>query len=274
MQTEISDPTGRSNEKDSRKIEQWALAAVLRIFRLGQLPNGFSPDEASYGYNGYSLLHTGRDRFGEWLPLFADNFGDLIAASYMWLTVPSIALFGLDEFAVRLPAALVGIVTVWVAYKLGAAFYDAWAGLLTALFLAISPWHIQVSRYAERSPLLPLVFCLGLFLFLRWQQKQKKELLWSALAFALCLYSYASARVFVPLYVLGAALIYSSYLCSHTPPRTSGNIHLCPARSPRRLSLDQRSRYGTRPLPPALGTVGMAAKLLLLLQSELSLLQR
>ncbi|MFT5087942.1 MAG: 4-amino-4-deoxy-L-arabinose transferase-like glycosyltransferase [Candidatus Latescibacterota bacterium] len=220
MQTEISDPPGRSNEKDSRKIEQWALAAVLilaavlRIFRLGQLPNGFSPDEASYGYNGYSLLHTGRDRFGEWLPLFADNFGDLIAASYMWLTVPSIALFGLDEFAVRLPAALVGIATVWVAYKLGTAFYDAWAGLLTALFLAISPWHIQVSRYAERSPLLPLLFCLGLFLFLRWQQKQKKELLWSALAFALCLYSYASARVFVPLYVLGAALIYSSSLWS------------------------------------------------------------
>jgi 4-amino-4-deoxy-L-arabinose transferase-like glycosyltransferase len=170
MQTEISDPPGRSNEKDSRKIEQWALAAVLilaavlRIFRLGQLPNGFSPDEASYGYNGYSLLHTSRDRFGEWLPLFADNFGDLIAASYMWLTVPSIALVGLDANA-------------WVAYKLGTAFYDAWAGLLTALFLAISPWHIQVSRYAERSPLLPLLFCLGLFLFLRWQQKQKKELL-------------------------------------------------------------------------------------------------
>lgn len=167
MQTEISDPTGRSNEKDSRKIEQWALAAVLRIFRLGQLPNGFSPDEASYGYNGYSLLHTGRDRFGEWLPLFADNFGDLIAASYMWLTVPSIALFGLDEFAVRLPAALVGIVTVWVAYKLGAAFYDAWAGLLTALVLFGVVPFFALATEAKKGTAVERLGLRSLPLFLR-----------------------------------------------------------------------------------------------------------
>ena len=205
--------TTSKGERELKK-ERWALAAVLalaaalRLYRLGQLPNGFSPDEASYGYNGYSLLRTGRDRFGEWLPLFADNFGDLIAASYMWLTAPSIALFCLNEFAVRLPAALVGTATVWTTYKLGTEFRDRWVGLLAAFFLAISPWHIQISRYAERSPLLPLLFCLGLFFFLRWQRHKKNELLWSAFAFALCLYSYASARVFVPLFVLGAALVY------------------------------------------------------------------
>ncbi len=217
MQTQTAAVQQTTSRERERKIERWALAAVLvaaaalRLFHLGQLPNGFSPDEASYGYNGYSLLHTGRDRFGEWLPLFADNFGDLIAASYMWLTVPSIALFGLDEFSVRLPAALIGIATVWVVYQLGVVLYDTWAGLLSAFFLAISPWHIQISRYAERSPLLPLLFCLGLLFFLRWQHK-KNALLWSALAFALCLYSYASARVFVPLYILGTGLIYREAL--------------------------------------------------------------
>ena len=82
-----------------------ALAAVAHFYGLANIPNGFSPDEASYGYHGYSFLLTGRDRFGNAFPLFADNFGDLISTSYMWLTVPSIWLFGLDEFAVRLPAA-------------------------------------------------------------------------------------------------------------------------------------------------------------------------
>ena len=143
------------------------LAALARLYRLANIPNGFSPDEASYGYNGYSFLLTGRDRFGNAFPLFADNFGDLISTSYMWLTVPSIWLFGLDEFAVRLPAALAGIVTVFVLYKLGEAVVNRWVGLVAALLLAISPWHIQVSRYAERSQLLPLFFCLGLWLFLR-----------------------------------------------------------------------------------------------------------
>jgi hypothetical protein len=149
------------------------LAALARLYRLANIPNGFSPDEASYGYNGYSFLLTGRDRFGNAFPLFADNFGDLISTSYMWLTVPSIWLFGLDEFAVRLPAALAGIVTVFVLYKLG-----------------------------------PLFFCLGLWLFLRWRKEGGRKLLWSVLCFGLCFYTYASARVFAPLFIAGAALLY------------------------------------------------------------------
>lgn len=180
------------------------LAALARLYRLANIPNGFSPDEASYGYNGYSFLLTGRDRFGNAFPLFADNFGDLISTSYMWLTVPSIWLFGLDEFAVRLPAALAGIVTVFVLYKLGGAVVNRWVGLVAALLLAISPWHIQVSRYAERSQLLPLFFCLGLWLFLRWRKEGGRKLLWSVL----CFYTYASARVFAPLFIAGAALLY------------------------------------------------------------------
>jgi len=138
-------------------------AALVRLYRLADIPNGFSPDEASYGYNGYSFLLTGRDRFGEALPLFTDNFGDLIATSYMWLTAPAIALFGLGEFAVRLPAALIGTATVYVLYLLGSAVAGRGTGLLAALLLAISPWHVQISRYAERSPLLALCFCWACF---------------------------------------------------------------------------------------------------------------
>ena len=185
-----------------------ALAAVVRLYRLAEIPNGFSPDEASYGYNGYSLLLTGKDRFGNALPLFADNFGDLISTSYMWLTVPSIWLFGLDEFAVRLPAACVGTATVFVLYKLGEIVANRWVGVLSALLLAISPWHVQVSRYAECSPLLLLCFCLGLLLFLHWREHGGHKLLWSALCFGLCFYTYASARVFAPLFVGGVVLFY------------------------------------------------------------------
>ncbi len=197
-------------------IATLALAGLVRLYRLGEIPNGFSPDEASYGYNGYSLLLTGKDRFGHAFPLFADNFGDLIATSYMWLTVPAIALFGLNEFAVRLPAALVGIATVFVIYKLGEIFVNRWVGLLAALLLTLSPWHIQVSRYAERSPLLLLCFCLGLLLFLRWQARGGPKLWWSALCFGLCFYTYASARVFVPIFIGSLLVVY------HRPLRDAG----------------------------------------------------
>jgi hypothetical protein len=59
-------------------------------------------------------------------------------------------------------------------------------------------------RYAERSQLLPLFFCLGLWLFLRWRKEGGRKFLWSVL----CFYTYASARVFAPLFVAGAALLY------------------------------------------------------------------
>ena len=32
------------------------------------MPNGFHADEASIGYDAYSMLETGRDQYGEFLP--------------------------------------------------------------------------------------------------------------------------------------------------------------------------------------------------------------
>ena len=126
----------------------------------------------------------------------------------MWLTAPAIAMFGLGEFAVRLPAALIGTATVYVLYLLGSAVAGRGTGLLAALLLAISPWHVQISRYAERSPLLALCFCLGLLFLWRWRERGGRDLVWSALCFGLCFYTYAAARVFAPLFVAGVVLLY------------------------------------------------------------------
>ena len=41
-----------------------ALAFLLRVWHLGTVPPGLDADEASIGYNAYSLLVTGRDEFG------------------------------------------------------------------------------------------------------------------------------------------------------------------------------------------------------------------
>ena len=67
---------------------------------------------------------------------------------------------------------------------------------------------MQASRHAERSPLLLLCFCLGLLLFLHWREHGGHKLLWSALCLGLYFYTYASARVFAPLFVGGVVLFY------------------------------------------------------------------
>src|SRR3989344_7181611 len=115
------------------------LAAFLRFYKLGQVPSGFVNDEAAFGYNAYSLLKTGRDEFDESWPVIFHSFGEGKLPAYIYLTIPSVAAFGLTEFAVRLPSALFGVLTVLVVSR--------WS-LLAALVLATLPWHIHFSRAA------------------------------------------------------------------------------------------------------------------------------
>src|SRR3990167_9571166 len=94
------------------------FAFLLRIFAIDVIPVGFTPDEASFGYDAYSILHTGKDQWGHTFPLVLESFGDFKPPLYAYLTMPSVAFFGLNKFAVRLPNALLGTAAVYITYLL------------------------------------------------------------------------------------------------------------------------------------------------------------
>src|SRR5687767_298243 len=98
------------------------IASVLRFYNLDQIPSGFHSDEASFGYNAYSIIQTGKDEYGENFPLILKSFGDYKGAIYSYLAIPSILAFGLTEFAVRLPTAVFGILFVLFSYLLAFQF--------------------------------------------------------------------------------------------------------------------------------------------------------
>src|SRR5688572_25021216 len=115
------------------------LALVLRVIGLGSQPIGFTPDEASFGYDAYSLLQTGKDQWGASWPLSFRSFGDFKLPLYTYLAMPSVALFGLNEFSVRLPNAILGAFAVLATYALVLLVWKRKdVALLAALFLAIS----------------------------------------------------------------------------------------------------------------------------------------
>lgn len=185
-----------------------ALAACARLLWLAQIPNGFYADEASTGYDAFSLLVTGKDQYGAFLPFFARSFGDYNESLYRFFAVIPVRLFGLSEFSVRLPAAVIGTGTIFVLYLLvNELFQNKRIALAAALLLAINPWHIQFSRVAFRSILFPFFFLLGLFFFLR-GIKNPKNLLLALPIFALTLYTYAAARVFMPLFLIFLIILY------------------------------------------------------------------
>jgi 4-amino-4-deoxy-L-arabinose transferase-like glycosyltransferase len=183
------------------------LGLALRLVNLSRLPLGFFCDEASTGYDAWSLLQTGRDQYGAFLPLFARSLGDYNEALYRYLTVPSVALFGLNEFATRLPAAIVGALTILPFYGFVRRCFGREAALAAAFLLAVGPWHLLLSRMAFRAILLPFFICCGLWSFFLGLERHR--FLWlSALAFGLSFYSYSSARLFTPLLLVLLTIVF------------------------------------------------------------------
>jgi 4-amino-4-deoxy-L-arabinose transferase-like glycosyltransferase len=196
----------------------WVILLIAALFRLPFLaanPISVHADEASSGYDAYSIWETGKDQHGESFPLFARSFGEYNEALHRYILAPSVALFGLNAFAIRLPNALLGILTVWILFHLARSLTQNWTiACLASLFLALSPWHVQFSRWSARAILMPLFFCLALFLLLKTRDRSRYGPL-SALSFGLCLYTYSAARVFVPLFVLGLVWIFRRALIRH-----------------------------------------------------------
>ena len=188
-----------------------AIAALLRLPFLATYPNGFFVDEAANGYEAYALLKTQHDSYGVFMPLFLRAMDDYRTALYAYITIPFIKVFGLNEFATRLPSALIGILTVFVLYLLVKNIFNQQIASVAAFLLAISPGHVQFSRIAFEAILFPLLFCLGLLCFIK-GLKQANYLILSALIFGLSLYTYFSARVFVPLFIICLVFIFRHYL--------------------------------------------------------------
>src|SRR3989344_5114984 len=158
------------------------LAAVLRFYQLGYSPPSLYWEEAALGYDAYSILKTGKDFHGNPWPLTAfESFGDWKPSLYFYTTVPSVAIFGLTPLAVRFPSALFGTLTVLLVYFL---VKDKRVGLAAAALLAISPWHLQLSRAGFEANLGLFLVVLGWF--------------WPP-ALALSMYAYHADRLLAPL---------------------------------------------------------------------------
>lgn len=185
------------------------LAAALRFVQLGKNPPGLYWDEVSLGYNAYSILQTGRDEHGEFLPLTRFKaFGDYKPPGYIYATVPAIAIFGLNEFAVRFPSALAGVIMIWLTYLLVKELFSYKLAVAAALLLAVSPWHLQLSRVAFEAMLAAALNLAAIYFFVKATHKSGWYLIPSAVFFVLTLYTFNSNRLLTPLVLMALILIY------------------------------------------------------------------
>jgi len=214
------------------------FAFGLRVFGVWEIPPSLSWDEVSIGYNAYSILKTGRDEHGRFLPL--DTFiayGDYKPPLSIYLTVPFVAVFGLNELAVRFPSVLFGTLTVLLTYFLIKELIDSgmritdyrqkkqdnsqsaisnqqiiqWLPLLSSFLLAISPWHINLSRAGFEANIALFFVVLGINGVLL-ALKNPKIWYGTLLPFVAAIYTFNSSRYFIPILGFGIILLFRNTL--------------------------------------------------------------
>lgn len=177
------------------------LAFLFRFLELSDYPVSLSMDEIAMGWDANSILHTERDQHGEFLPLVFKSVGDYKTPVAIYLISGSIKIFGLNEFAVRFPAAFFGSLTPLIFYlflkKLGIPKVAAVAG---GIWFAISPAHAFLSRTSFDGVIALFFLLVGLVFFLHSLDKKSIKLLTFSIVFlSLSFWSYHAERIFVPI---------------------------------------------------------------------------
>lgn len=169
-------------------------AAMFRFVGLDQIPPGLSTDEAANGLDALDILSGHQAVFFE-----RSNGREPL---FIYLQAVSVALLGPTPLALRLPAALVGVATVFSVYLLAKRLFGQNTGMLAAAAVTASYWPLQLSREGFRAITLPLVATL-IFYFL-WRglrERSRSSLAMSGVLLGLSQYTYSSARV-LPVLVL------------------------------------------------------------------------
>lgn len=193
------------------------LAFLLRFVNITSIPPSLYWDEVSQGYNAYSILTTGLDEHGEFLPLARFTaFGDYKAPVYTYAIVPFMAIFGKSDLVVRLPSVILGSLSVVALYYLCRELVQKKAGvslgLFAALFLAIAPWHIQLSRAAYEGNIAVFFTLAGSWAFLFALRKNAWMLVPSSVLFVIAFYSFNVQKVFIPLFIVLLIALYAKDL--------------------------------------------------------------
>jgi hypothetical protein len=179
------------------------LGIFFRLYQLDKFPVSLNWDEISHSYNAYSIMETGKDQWGIKYPIFNFRaYGDYPTTLNMYLTIPFIKFFGLNEWSTRLPSSISGILIVILTYLIiESLFKNKKISLLATFLAAISPWTLFTSRAVYQSTLAQAFLLIGIYFLINYLFNKKNTLFISLLFFNISMYAYHNTRIFVPIFL-------------------------------------------------------------------------
>jgi 4-amino-4-deoxy-L-arabinose transferase-like glycosyltransferase len=178
-----------------------AVAVGFRLYQIGEVPPGPHYDEASATFDALDVL-AGRHTVFSLRPYGREMLFAYVAA-------PLVALLGPGRLAIRLPTAILGILTIPATYLLVRELFAAKdkglsqrVGLLASAFLALSFWHLALNHLSFRANYVPFleVLCFA-FLWRAIRTDRLGSYVASGIFLGLGLHTYIAAR-FVPIVIV------------------------------------------------------------------------
>jgi hypothetical protein len=136
------------------------FAAVPRFYELGSL--SFYGDEETTAFPARALSQGRGATMPSGMPYYR-------ALPFTWLNALSASYLGVDnELAYRVPAAILGTLTVPLLFVMVRPFVGTQIALVAAILLALSEWHVATSREARMYAPFLLFYVGAAFATLHW----------------------------------------------------------------------------------------------------------
>lgn len=187
-------------------IALFVVGVYLRLWNLSKAPLSLFGDEVDVGLQAYSILTTGKDYMGNNFPVIFRSFAEHRLPMQLYMSVPFINIFGLNELGVRGASVLMGFLSILGMYFLTKEIFGKRVSVIATLLLLFSPWHFVFSRQANDTGFLLPFTLFGTLFFIKGLKNYKYFLL-SAFIWGLGIYSYATYSLFAPLFIFSISLI-------------------------------------------------------------------
>lgn len=182
----------------------FVISLFIRVYKTNSYPS-LVWDEAALGYNAYSISTNLKDEYGSLLPIIFKSFGDYKPGVYIYLAVPFIKLFGLNELSVRFPSILIGAlipIFLYFLVKTLSPKSDKLA-LICAIITTFNPYNIHFSRMSWETNILTAELIIASIFFFKFINNKKRiDLLISAIVFGTTLYTYQAGKLISLLLIL------------------------------------------------------------------------
>lgn len=195
-----------------------AFSSALRFYQIDKIPPGLTIDESSQGYNAFSLLKTGKDRYGQPFPILFRLFDSIQVPLYTYSTIIPVYLFGNSIFSVRFISALAGVILTLITFLLISKFENNRKSYLLAVIstflVAISPWAVFFSRISTEASLGVALFILSI-MFFYFSLMQRWFFPLATFILGLSTHTYYSERLISILFLIGFICLFRKTIFVH-----------------------------------------------------------